>query len=105
MALGPSRGLVAPDKSEVGPANTVRPIAREHATADPVGPRQDPVAGLPLRAEVGRRRVQQTTRALGELARTCHTTVSTVLQGAFAQLLMALTGQGDVAFGATLELT
>ena len=30
----------------------------------------------------------QTTRALSELARSCHTTVNTVLQGAWAQLLM-----------------
>ena len=30
----------------------------------------------------------ETTRALGELARSCHTTVNTVLQGAWAQLLM-----------------
>ena len=40
-----------------------------------------------------------TTRALGELARSRHTTVSTVLQGAWAQLLMCQTGQRDVAFG------
>ena len=46
---------------------------------------------------------EQTTRALGELARSCHTTVSTVLQGAFAQLLMSLTGQRDVAFGAVVS--
>ncbi|EUA33535.1 condensation domain protein [Mycobacterium xenopi 4042] len=41
----------------------------------------------------------QTTRAVSELARSHHTTVNTVLQGAFAQLLMWLTGQQDVAFG------
>ena len=46
---------------------------------------------------------EETTRALGELARSCHTTVSTVLQGAFAQLLMSLTGQSDVAFGTTVS--
>ena len=45
---------------------------------------------------------EHTTRALGELARSCHTTVGTVLQGAFAQLLMSLTGQRDVAFGAVV---
>src|SRR5271170_4643506 len=45
------------------------------------------------RLELGQRSVESfrlpaaTTRALGELARSCHTTVSTVLQGAFAQLL------------------
>ncbi|MGH3583347.1 MAG: condensation domain-containing protein, partial [Mycobacterium sp.] len=34
-----------------------------------------------------------TTRAVGELARSCHTTVNIVLQGAWAKLLMGLTGQ------------
>ncbi|MGV0837952.1 amino acid adenylation domain-containing protein [Mycolicibacterium thermoresistibile] len=43
------------------------------------------------------------TRALGELARSCHTTVSTVLQAAWAQLLMWLTGQSDVAFGTAVS--
>ena len=42
---------------------------------------------------------EQTTRAVGELARSCRTTVNIVLQGAFAQLLCWLTGQHDVAFG------
>ncbi len=41
----------------------------------------------------------ENTRALGELARMHHTTVNTVLQCAFAQLLMWLTGLHDVAFG------
>ncbi|GFG73618.1 hypothetical protein MBOT_09830 [Mycobacterium botniense] len=43
------------------------------------------------------------TQALGELARCCHTTISTVLQGAFAQLLMGLTGRHDIAFGTTVS--
>ena len=43
------------------------------------------------------------TGALGELARSCHTTVNTVLQAAWAQLLMALTGQHDVAFGTAVS--
>ena len=43
----------------------------------------------------------ETTRALGELARTHRTTVSTVLQGAWALLLTSLTGQHDVVFGTT----
>src|SRR4029077_9290241 len=42
-------------------------------------------------------------RALGELARSCHTTVNIVLQGAWAQLLMGLTGHHDVAFGTTVS--
>ena len=44
-----------------------------------------------------------TTRAVGELARSCHTTVNTVLQGAWAQLLMWLTGQHDVVFGTAVS--
>ncbi|SON61428.1 Linear gramicidin synthase subunit D [Mycobacterium simulans] len=39
------------------------------------------------------------TRAITQLARSCHTTVSTVLQGAWAQLLTVLTGHRDVVFG------
>ncbi|OBG81541.1 non-ribosomal peptide synthetase [Mycobacterium sp. E802] len=45
----------------------------------------------------------ETTRALGELARSQHTTVATVLQAAWAQLLMWLTGQHDVAFGTAVS--
>ena len=45
----------------------------------------------------------ETTRALSELARSCHTTVNTVLQAAWAQLLMWLTGQHDVAFGTAVS--
>ena len=67
------------------------------------------LVGPPGRLGLGRRGVasfrvpEQTTRALGELARSCHTTVSTVLQAAWAQLLMWLTGQHDVAFGTTVS--
>ena len=45
----------------------------------------------------------QLTRAVSELARSCQTTVNTVLQGAFAQLLCWLTGQRDVVFGTTVS--
>ncbi|WP_162298447.1 non-ribosomal peptide synthetase [Mycobacteroides abscessus] len=45
----------------------------------------------------------ETTQALGDLARSQHTTVSTVLQAAWAQLLMVLTGQDDVAFGTAVS--
>ncbi|OBK78647.1 hypothetical protein A5651_01580 [Mycobacterium sp. 1274761.0] len=67
------------------------------------------LVGLPGRAGPGRRAVashrvsEQTTRALTELARTHHTTVNTVLQGAFAQLLCTLTGQQDVIFGTAVS--
>ncbi|WP_308214610.1 non-ribosomal peptide synthetase [[Mycobacterium] manitobense] len=46
---------------------------------------------------------EATTRALGELARSHHTTVNTVLQAAWAQLLVWLTGQQDVAFGTAVS--
>ncbi|WP_297848407.1 non-ribosomal peptide synthetase, partial [Mycobacterium sp.] len=61
------------------------------------------------KTEPGARGVQsfavsaQITRALSELARCSHTTVSTVLQAAWAQLLVWLTGQHDVAFGTTVS--
>ncbi|MCV7308133.1 non-ribosomal peptide synthetase [Mycobacteroides immunogenum] len=42
---------------------------------------------------------EQTTRALSELARACRTTLSTVLQGAWAMVLTSLTGRHDVVFG------
>ncbi|TAM70853.1 non-ribosomal peptide synthetase, partial [Mycobacterium sp.] len=44
-----------------------------------------------------------TSRAISELARSSHSTVNTVLQAAWAQLLMWLTGQHDVAFGAVVS--
>ena len=58
---------------------------------------------------LGRRGVEsftvsaEITQALGELARSCRTTVSTVLQAAWAQLLTWLTGQHDVAFGTAVS--
>ncbi|MCX2933579.1 amino acid adenylation domain-containing protein [Mycobacterium sp. CVI_P3] len=67
------------------------------------------LTGAAGRASLGRRDVisvgvsERMTRALGELARSCHTTVSTVLQGAYARVLMSLTGQRDVAFGTTVS--
>jgi glycopeptidolipid biosynthesis protein len=45
----------------------------------------------------------ETTEALGELARSCHTTVSTVLQAAWAQMLTMLTGRQDVVFGTAVS--
>ncbi len=67
------------------------------------------VVGPPDRFGLGPRAVatfqvsEQTTAAVNELARSRHTTVSTVLQGAWAQLLMWLTGQHDIAFGAVVS--
>ncbi|WP_448500501.1 amino acid adenylation domain-containing protein, partial [Mycolicibacterium thermoresistibile] len=63
-----------------------------------------PPGRLPGRRDVASFRIPaETTRALGELARTCHTTVSTVLQAAWAQVVMWLTGQTDVAFGTAVS--
>ncbi len=59
--------------------------------------------GLGLRGVASFRVSEQTTRAVSELARSHHTTVSTVLQAAWAQLLMWLTGQHDVAFGVAVS--
>jgi amino acid adenylation domain-containing protein/non-ribosomal peptide synthase protein (TIGR01720 family) len=67
------------------------------------------LVGPPDRLGLGRRDVasfrvpEQTTQALSELARSCHTTVNTVLQGAWALLLTSLTGQDDVAFGTVVS--
>ena len=43
------------------------------------------------------------TQAVSELARSRRTTVNTVLQGAYAQLLCGLTGRHDVVFGTTVS--
>ncbi len=55
--------------------------------------------GLGQRGVASFRVPEEITRSLGELARSHHTTVNTVLQAAWAQLLCWLTGQQDVAFG------
>ena len=67
------------------------------------------LVGPPERVGPGRRALksarvpEEITQMLPELARTQHTTVNTVLQGAWAQLLTLLTGQHDVAFGTTVS--
>ncbi|WP_231983774.1 non-ribosomal peptide synthetase, partial [Mycobacterium sp. E2733] len=60
-------------------------------------------SGLGRRGVVSSRVPGETTRALTELARSCHTTVNTVLQAAWAQLLTGLTGQHDVTFGTAVS--
>ena len=59
--------------------------------------------GRGRRGTTSSRLSEQTTRALVELARSCHTTVNTVLQAAWAQLLTGLTGQHDVTFGTAVS--
>ena len=67
------------------------------------------LVGPPGRSKLGPRRVassrvpEDTTGAVNELARSCHTTVNTVLQGAWAQVLMSMTGRRDVVFGAAVS--
>ncbi|MDG4666773.1 amino acid adenylation domain-containing protein [Mycobacterium sp. 236(2023)] len=67
------------------------------------------LVGPPGQVRPGRREVasyqisEQTTTELGELARSSHTTVSTVLHAAWTQLLMSMTGHDDVAFGTTVS--
>ncbi|MGH3558083.1 MAG: condensation domain-containing protein, partial [Mycobacterium sp.] len=67
------------------------------------------LVGPPQKLGLGRRSVEsfrvsaKTTRALGKLARSHHTTVNIVLQGAWALVLMSLTGHHDVAFGAVVS--
>ncbi len=67
------------------------------------------LVGPPDRLGLGQRHVasfrvcEDTTRAMSELARSCHSTVSTVLQAAWAVLLGSLTGRHDVAFGAVVS--
>ena len=59
--------------------------------------------GLGTRGVASHQLSEQTTHALTELARARHTTVNTVLQAAFAQLLCWLTGQHDVVFGTAVS--
>ncbi|WP_082699495.1 non-ribosomal peptide synthetase [Mycobacterium sp. GA-1999] len=59
--------------------------------------------GLGRRSVVSARVAEDVTRAVNELARSRHTTVNTVLQAAFGQLLTQMTGQHDVAFGTTVS--
>ncbi|MGB7508159.1 MAG: condensation domain-containing protein, partial [Mycobacterium sp.] len=67
------------------------------------------LVGSPERSGPGTRSVvrfqvpEDVTRAVSELARSCHTTVNTVLQGAWAQMLIWLTGQHDVVFGTAVS--
>ncbi|MCV7298533.1 amino acid adenylation domain-containing protein [Mycobacterium barrassiae] len=67
------------------------------------------LVGPPGRLSLGQRGVEdfhisaETTQALSELARSCRTTVSTVLQAGWAQMLIWLTGQHDVAFGTAVS--
>jgi len=62
------------------------------------------LVGTPNRVTLGPRgsisyRVSEdTSQALGKLARSHHTTVNTVLQAAWARMLMWLTGHHDVVF-------
>ncbi|MGD1258006.1 amino acid adenylation domain-containing protein, partial [Mycobacterium seoulense] len=71
-------------------------VLADFETPTLVGPNR---LGQGRRGAASFRVAEETTRALTELARSCHTTVSTVLQGAWALLLSSLTGRHDVVFG------
>ncbi len=63
-----------------------------------------PVRSGPAERDVHSVRITASmTAALNELARATHTTLNTVLQAGWAQLLMALTGRHDVIFGTTVS--
>ena len=62
-----------------------------------------PAAQAGARGVESYRMSAETTRAIAELARSQRTTANTVLQAAWAQLLMTMTGQRDVAFGAAVS--
>ncbi len=66
-----------------------------------VGPPGRPALGL--RGTESFQVSAETTKALGELARSYRTTVSTVLQAAWALLLTWLTGHHDVVFGTAVS--
>ncbi|KUH89631.1 non-ribosomal peptide synthetase [Mycobacterium sp. GA-1999] len=59
--------------------------------------------GLGRRGVESFRIPEEITQALGDLARSRHATVNIVLQAAYAHMLMWLTGQRDVAFGAVVS--
>ncbi|ORA09993.1 amino acid adenylation domain-containing protein [Mycobacterium arosiense] len=67
------------------------------------------LVGATHRPRLGRQGVESrrlsegTTRALQRLGRAHHTTTNTVLRAGWAQLLMSLTGQRDVVFGAAVS--
>ena len=58
---------------------------------------------LAARARASFQVPEQLTAAISELARAQHTTINTVLHGAFAQLLIGMTGRHDVVFGTTVS--
>jgi amino acid adenylation domain-containing protein/non-ribosomal peptide synthase protein (TIGR01720 family) len=67
------------------------------------------LVGPPGRLRLGKRGLASftvpadTTEAVSELARSRHTTVNIVMQAAWAQVLMWLTGRHDVAFGTAVS--
>jgi non-ribosomal peptide synthase protein (TIGR01720 family) len=77
-----------------------REVLADFQTPTLVGPSD---LGVGPRNVTALRVSEQTTLALNELARTHHTTVSTVLQAAWTQLVSAMTGQRDVAFGVVVS--
>ncbi len=90
-----------PSGTWMPPARPGREVLAGFDTPTLVGPPDR--LGLGPRGVASHRVSEQTTHALSELARSHHTTVSTVLQAAWAQLLSSLTGQQDVVFGTAVS--
>jgi amino acid adenylation domain-containing protein/non-ribosomal peptide synthase protein (TIGR01720 family) len=89
------------DRDSVAAEAAWREAFDGYETPTLVGPSDQ--QGLGRRAVLSARVAEDITRAVSELARSRHTTVNTVLQGAFSQLLSRMTGQHDVAFGTTVS--
>jgi amino acid adenylation domain-containing protein/thioester reductase-like protein/non-ribosomal peptide synthase protein (TIGR01720 family) len=98
-AAAPYRRFVTwlADRDLDGAHTAWREVLAGFDTPTLVAPRR--FSGAGRRGTESFRMPAETTQAINELARSCHTTVNTVLQAAWAQLLMWLTGQHDVAFG------
>ncbi|BBY09253.1 hypothetical protein MNVI_45710 [Mycobacterium noviomagense] len=89
------------DRDLVAAQEVWRKVLAGFDTPTLVGPRNRLALGA--RGAESFRVPAATTSAVSELARSCHTTVNTVLQAAFAQVLTWLTGQHDVAFGTAVS--
>ncbi|ORW10796.1 non-ribosomal peptide synthetase, partial [Mycobacterium kyorinense] len=102
-AAPPYRRFVAwlADRDQAAAQAVWRDVLAGFDTPTLVGPPDR--LGLGPRAIASFQVPADTTQAINELARSSHTTVNTVLQAAWAALLMWLTGQRDVAFGAVVS--
>jgi amino acid adenylation domain-containing protein/non-ribosomal peptide synthase protein (TIGR01720 family) len=89
------------DRDRAGALAAWRKVLAGFDTPTLVGPRDR--MGPGARASRSFKLSAATTWALGKVARSHHTTASTMLQGAWAILLTSLTGHHDVAFGTVVS--